>query len=141
MLNDKTAIVTGSTSGIGLAIAEALAAAGANVMLNGLGDAEEIEAVRTQLEQASGRRILYHGANMLNPEEIAALIETFDRSRYNTNATMAENLLFGNSVGDVFKMDRLAENDYVMAVLEKAGLTDTILQAGFQVAAPPTRGR
>ena len=75
MLNDKTAIVTGSTSGIGLAIAEALAAAGANVMLNGLGDADEIEATRTQLEQASGRRILYHGANMLNPEEIAALIE------------------------------------------------------------------
>ncbi len=66
---------------------------------------------------------------------IAALIETFDRTKYNTNATMAENLLFGNSVGDVFKMDRLAENDYVLSVLKKADLTDTILQAGFQVAA------
>lgn len=66
---------------------------------------------------------------------IAALIETFDRAKYNTNATMAENLLFGNAIGDVFKMDRLAENDYVLSVLEKAGLTNTILQAGFQVAA------
>lgn len=75
MLNDKTAIVTGSTSGIGLGIAEALAAAGANVMLNGLGDADEIEATRARIEQASGRRILYHGANMLKPEEIVSLIE------------------------------------------------------------------
>ncbi len=75
MLKDKTAIVTGSTSGIGLGIAEALAAAGANVMLNGLGDPDEIEATRARIEQASGRRILYHGANMLKPEEIAALVE------------------------------------------------------------------
>ena len=75
MLNDKTAIVTGSTSGIGLGIAEALAAAGANVMLNGLGDPDEIEATRARIEQASGRRILYHGANMLKPEEIVSLVE------------------------------------------------------------------
>lgn len=75
MLNDKTAIVTGSTSGIGLGIAEALAAAGANVMLNGLGDPDEIEATRARIEKDTGRRILYHGANMLKPEEITALVE------------------------------------------------------------------
>ncbi len=75
MLNEKTAIVTGSTSGIGLGIAEALAAAGANVMLNGLGDPDEIEATRARIEQASGQRILYHGANMLKPQEIVSLVE------------------------------------------------------------------
>jgi 3-hydroxybutyrate dehydrogenase len=75
MLKDKTAIVTGSTSGIGLGIAEAVAAAGANVMLNGLGDADEIEATRARVDRASQGRILYHGANMLKPEEIAALVE------------------------------------------------------------------
>jgi len=75
MLEDKNAVVTGSTSGIGLAIAQGLAAAGANVVLNGLGDADEIEDTRAALEHSSGRRILYNGANMLKPQEIAALIE------------------------------------------------------------------
>ena len=56
-LSGKTALVTGSTSGIGLSIAEAFAAAGANVVLNGFGEAEEIEAARTGLE-ANSR---YHG--------------------------------------------------------------------------------
>ena len=51
MLNDYTALVTGSTSGIGLGIATALAEAGANVMLNGFGDAAEIERLRAELAE------------------------------------------------------------------------------------------
>ncbi len=66
--------------------------------------------------------------------DIAALVETFDAERYNDNATLAENLLFGTPVGDAFDMDRLAENSYVLEVVEKTGLTEELLDAGQQVA-------
>ena len=75
MLTGKNAIVTGSTSGIGLGMATGLAKAGANVMLNGLGDADEIEATRAALEAEAGSKVLFNGANMLKPEEIAGLVE------------------------------------------------------------------
>ena len=75
MLAGKNAIVTGSTSGIGLGMAAGLAKAGANVMLNGLGDADEIEATRAGLEADAGTKVLFNGANMLKAEEIAGLIE------------------------------------------------------------------
>ncbi len=74
MLQDRNAIVTGSTSGIGLGIAETLAGAGANVMINGLGDADEIEATRARLENANDVRVLYSGANMMDPAAIAAMV-------------------------------------------------------------------
>ncbi len=70
------AIVTGSTSGIGLALATGLAQAGANVMLNGLGDADEIEATRAKLEADTGVQVLFHGANALRPDETADMVET-----------------------------------------------------------------
>jgi 3-hydroxybutyrate dehydrogenase len=73
-LKGKTALVTGSTSGIGLACARALAGAGANVMLNGFGDAGEIETIRHELEAASGGRALYNGADLTRPEAIEALM-------------------------------------------------------------------
>lgn len=71
MLDGKAALVTGSTSGIGLAMARALAQAGANVMLNGLGDADAIEKTRADLAAETGRDIRFHGANMLKADEIA----------------------------------------------------------------------
>ena len=70
----------------------------------------------------------------LTDPAIAALVETNDAERYNDNATLAENLLFGTPVGDSFKMDRLAENPYVLEVLEKTGLIEELLEAGQQVA-------
>lgn len=76
----KTAIVTGSTSGIGLGIAEALSAAGMNVMLNGLGDAAEIETIRVNLAKKTGGAVAYHGANMTDPEQIADLVETAEKT-------------------------------------------------------------
>ncbi len=73
-LKGKTALVTGSTSGIGLACARALAAEGANVMLNGFGDAAEIEGIRVELEQASGAKAGYNGADLTRPDAIEALM-------------------------------------------------------------------
>ena len=73
-LTGQSAVITGSTSGIGAAMAEGLAKSGANVVLNGLGDAAEIETLRARLASEYGVTCLYHPANMLNPDEIADLI-------------------------------------------------------------------
>jgi 3-hydroxybutyrate dehydrogenase len=74
-LHGKTAIVTGSTSGIGLAYAKALAAEGASVMINGFGDTHAIEAERAALEASSGAKALYDSADMTRPDQIAAMVE------------------------------------------------------------------
>src|SRR3954471_23329289 len=73
-LKGKTALVTGSTSGIGLAIAKALAGEGANLVINGFGDADEIERLRAALEQASGGRALYSAANLTKADAIEAMM-------------------------------------------------------------------
>ncbi|MEH3048371.1 3-hydroxybutyrate dehydrogenase [Sphingomonas adhaesiva] len=73
-LKGKSAVVTGSTSGIGLAIARALAAEGANVMLNGFGEADAIERTRAEVAAASGGEALYDAADMTMPDQIAAMI-------------------------------------------------------------------
>jgi 3-hydroxybutyrate dehydrogenase len=74
-LKGKSAIITGSTSGIGLAYAKALAAEGASVMINGFGDAAAIETERAALEAASGARALYDAADMTKPDQIAAMVQ------------------------------------------------------------------
>ncbi|MES2089351.1 MAG: 3-hydroxybutyrate dehydrogenase [Pseudomonadota bacterium] len=74
MLNGKTALVTGSTSGIGLGIAQQLAAQGANVILNGFGDIEAPKAEVLAAGQAHGIRVGYHGADMSKPAEIEAMM-------------------------------------------------------------------
>jgi 3-hydroxybutyrate dehydrogenase len=73
-LKTRTAAVTGSTSGIGLAIARAMAREGANVVINGLGHEGEIEAARRAIEEDFGVRALYSPANMLKADEIADMI-------------------------------------------------------------------
>ncbi|MBS0332693.1 MAG: 3-hydroxybutyrate dehydrogenase [Proteobacteria bacterium] len=73
-LKSKSALITGSTSGIGLAYARALAAEGANVTINGFGKPDEIEAERAKIEADFGVKARYSGADMTKPEEIAAMV-------------------------------------------------------------------
>ncbi len=75
-IKNHVAVITGSTSGIGLAMARGLASQGVSVVLNGLGDADAIEQARASIEAEYGVRALYHPANMLKPDEIADLIAT-----------------------------------------------------------------
>jgi 3-hydroxybutyrate dehydrogenase len=79
-LKGKSAVITGSTSGIGLGFAKALAAKGVNVMLNGLGDATEIEAVRAGLAKDFGVAALYSPANMLKGDEITAMVKQAEQA-------------------------------------------------------------
>lgn len=74
MLKGKAAAITGSTSGIGLGMAEALAAQGCDVLINGLGDEAEIERIRSGLEDRFGVRVRYSPADMSRPDEVRAMV-------------------------------------------------------------------
>jgi 3-hydroxybutyrate dehydrogenase len=76
MSERKAALVTGSTSGIGLAMATAFAKAGMDVTLNGLGDPAEIERVRAGLEREAGVEVRFDGADLMNPDAAAGLVES-----------------------------------------------------------------
>jgi 3-hydroxybutyrate dehydrogenase len=80
MLKGKSALVTGSTSGIGLAIARAMAAQGANVTINGFGDAAGIEKERSGIEKEFGVKAIYSAADMTKPAEIADMVKTAEKT-------------------------------------------------------------
>lgn len=79
-LAGKNALITGSTSGIGLGIAHVLAGAGANIVLNGFGDAAEIEKIRAGIETDFGVKALYDGADVSKAEAVAAMVEAAERA-------------------------------------------------------------
>jgi len=73
-LKGKVALVTGSTSGIGLGIAHALAADGADIMMNGFGDAAQIRALQNEIATQHGVKVRYHGADVSKPGDCAAMV-------------------------------------------------------------------
>ena len=77
-LSGKTALVTGSTSGIGLGIATKLASEGANIVLNGFGDAAAIEKIRSDLARQHNVGVIYSNANMTDPAQIADMVTKAD---------------------------------------------------------------
>ncbi|GAA4404073.1 3-hydroxybutyrate dehydrogenase [Quisquiliibacterium transsilvanicum] len=79
MLKGKTALVTGSTSGIGLGIARALARQGADLVLNGFGDAAEIDRIRAGLEAEFGVKVSYEGADLMQPAQIDAMFASIGK--------------------------------------------------------------
>lgn len=80
MLKGKSAIVTGSTSGIGLGIANVLASHGANIVINGFGDAAVIEAERAGIEKKHGVKCVYSSADMSKPEQIREMVALAEKS-------------------------------------------------------------
>src|SRR4051795_550786 len=80
MLKGKSVVVTGSTSGIGLAIAQAFAKEGCNVTINGFGDKAAIEKERSGLETEFGVKAIYSGADMTKPDQIAEMIKTTEKT-------------------------------------------------------------
>ncbi len=79
MLKGKTALITGSTSGIGLGMAKCLAAQGAHIMLNGFGDKDAAIAEVLAVAQLLGGRVAYHGADMTQPAQIEAMVRECER--------------------------------------------------------------
>jgi ABC-type multidrug transport system fused ATPase/permease subunit len=73
------------------------------------------------------------GERIADPR-LGRLVEVFHPERYNANATLAENLLFGAPIGDDFQIEHLATHDYVRKVLDDAGLTDTLVEVGYRLA-------
>ena len=113
MLSKKVALVTGSTSGIGLGIARALAQQGANIMLNGFGEAAAIAQLQQELASAYGVRVSHHAADMSKPAEIAEMIRA-------TESTLGRLDVLVNNAGiqhvapiEEFPIDRW---DAVMAI-------------------------
>jgi len=91
---------------------------------------EEVGARLIEARHALAQRLVADG--------ITKLVETYDLEKYNTNATVAENLLFGTPIGPVFDFSSLAENDYVLRILDKLALTDDLVETGREVAATMT---
>jgi putative ABC transport system ATP-binding protein len=115
-------------------IIEVLAALDLDEVVYGLGlrwrlDPEAYPEAATRLLQA--RKALAH---RLVEDGITNLVETYDVDRFNFNASVAENLLFGTPIGPAFDFEALADNTYVAQVLAKVGLVDDLLEAGKQVA-------
>ena len=94
----KTAIVTGSTSGIGLGIAEALAHQGYNVVLNGFGDPQAIETTRAKLEETTGVAVRYNPADMSKPDAIVAMIDRPSAVKPRIIATISSSVVSSSTI-------------------------------------------
>lgn len=118
-LTKKTALVTGSTSGIGWSIAQALAGAGANVMVHGLGDRDDREPLRLTLSGSAKGKIACHGADLAEPGEVEALVR-------DTKATLGPIDILVNNAG----LQHVASVDS-MPLERWSVINQVVLQAAF----------
>ena len=137
---DDTAADWIDYEGVGLADREALITRIGAVLgmvelssdIYGLGLRGSVDSQPEMAERIlSARRTLHE---RLKAPGIEGLIEPFDPERYNQNATLAENLLFGTPVGPIFQVDQLTDNGYVLDILERTGLREELIEVGRQVA-------
>lgn len=105
MIKGKAAVITGSTSGIGLGIAAKLAAAGASIMLNGFSDAATIENIQRDLAK-SGVKVDYHGADVTKPDQVADLITTAQKQFGRVDILVNNAGIQHVSPIDLFPLDR-----------------------------------
>lgn len=130
MLKGRCALITGSTQGLGQAMARRLAAEGCNIVMNGFGDAAEIEARRRALEDEHGIRALYHGADLADPRQITDLLETAEREFAGVD------ILINNAVVRHFApVERFAPEDWDRALavnLSAAFHTTRLVLAGMR---------
>jgi putative ABC transport system ATP-binding protein len=135
---DYTSAGVADSAELSLRIAEVLGQLGFEEDVYGFGlrgrvDPEaqpELAARLLEARNALSQRLVRDG--------ITNLVETYDPERYNSNASVAENLLFGTPIGPVFEFEALATNRYVLQVLDKVGLTEALVEAGREVAATMT---
>ena len=133
MIKGKTALVTGSTSGIGKAIADRLAQEGCNVVLNGFGDADEIKALQAEMGKEHGVQIGYSGADLTNPDAIEEMMA------YVTTDFGGTDILVNNA-GTQFVSPLeefpVAKWDLIMALNLSAAFHTTRMAIGPMVASP-----
>lgn len=98
--------------------------------LRGIADPEAMPGLEAALLDARAQL-----RQRLEEAEFSALVEAWDPERYNTNATVAENLLFGAPVNDDFRLDDIGQDPFVLKVLEEVGLRDRFLTVGYEIAA------
>ena len=115
-LTGKTALVTGSTSGIGLGIAKILAAEGANIIINGFGEADAIETERKGLEATSGGKAAYDGADLTKPEQIEAMFQRAEADFGGVDILVNNaGMQFVSPVEDFYLTNSIARASAVMA--------------------------
>lgn len=132
----QAAVVTGSTSGIGAALAEGLAKSGANVVLNGFGEAGEIEALRARLEADYGVTVHYHGADMTKPGEIADLI-AFARAEFGRLDILVNNA----GIQHVAPVDEFPEDKWDAIIAINLSSVFHALKAALPIMKAQGRGR
>ncbi|MCB1835051.1 MAG: ABC transporter ATP-binding protein, partial [Geminicoccaceae bacterium] len=89
------------------------------------------EDLETRLLDARGEML----RRLESDPRLSRLVERFDPDRYNTNATLAENLIFGTATGEGLDIDRLVANAYFMSILDGQNLTGELMQVGYRIAA------
>ena len=135
-LSGQAAVVTGSTSGIGAALAEGLAKSGASLVLNGFGEADAIEALRARLEADYGVTVFHHGADMTKPAEIADLI-TFSRDAFGRLDILVNNA----GIQHVAPVDEFPEDKWDAIIAINLSSVFHAMKAALPIMKAQGRGR